>query len=241
MLLATLGASWCFLLNGFSFLAVIAGLLAMRFPKVDLQPRLAKPWQQFIEGFRYARGHQYIFYLLAIAAIFSVFGTAFNAILPAFVDQELHSNAAGYGTINACIGIGAVSAALFIAQSGKNIKRGVVLTTANLVYPFILALFAFNQVFILSMVLAVGLGIGFMLLFNNINSLLQLQVEDQMRGRVMSLYTISFLGLSPIGTLGIGLVAEYLPMNITIALSALLTLLLSLLVYRKAPRLRELQ
>ncbi len=239
-LLAAFGAGWCFTINGVTFLAVIAGLLAMRFPPLKIQRNPARPLQQFVEGVRYSRAHQDIFSLLIIAAVFSIFGTAYSAILPAFIVQALHSDAAGYGTINAFIGVGAMVGAFYLAQFGAYSKRGRTMMLANLIYPIMLGLFAFNTSFYIAMFLAFTLGLGFMLLLNNVNSLLQLRVEDTMRGRVMSLYTLSFFGFAPFGTLAIGAVGEAIPLNITIGISALLTFTFSLLVYFLDPHVAKI-
>jgi predicted MFS family arabinose efflux permease len=241
LLLAWVGAGWCFFINGFSFLAVIAGLLAMRFPPYHPVLSNKQPLQQFLEGVQYTRSRREILSLLILTAILSTFGTAYSSILPAFIVQVLHSDAAGYGTINAFVGIGAVTGALLLAQFGSRGKRGKILTWANFIYPIILALFAFNTIFSLALVLSFVLGMGFMFLFNNVNSLLQTRVTDQMRGRVMSLYTLSFFGFAPFGTLAIGAASEQLPMSITIGLSAALTLILSLVVYLKSPEITRLE
>jgi len=240
ILLAAFGPAWCFLINGFSFLAVIASLLAMRFPRVDRQPPKARPWQQFTEGLRYARSHGEIVALLGLAAIFSVFGFSYNAILPAFVDKILHAGADGYGHINALVGAGAVTGALAMARFGGSGKRGRILFVANLLYPLGLVAFAYNTHFQTALFLSFGLGVGFMLVLNSLNSLLQVRVNDAMRGRVLSLFTLSFFGFSPFGNLAVGAAAEHLPMNLTLAISAGVTLALSLLVYWLVPQVRKL-
>jgi uncharacterized membrane-anchored protein len=111
---------------------------------------------------------------------------------------------------------------------------------ANLAYPLILMGFAFNTRFPMALLLALALGFGFMIQANSMNSLLQLLVEDHMRGRVMSLYTLSFFGLSPFGSLAAGAMAERLPLSLTIAIMALVMLLGSLLIYWRIPQLRRL-
>ncbi len=241
LLLAALGAAWCFFLNGISYLAVIAGLVAMTFPPRSQQQANAHPIRQIVEGIEYARVHHEILSLLLLTLVFSMFGTTYTAILPAFVDQVLHSNATGYGTVNAFIGFGAVIAAFFLAQFSTRNIRGMTLTVANLLYPFVLAAFAFNSRFLAALLLSLLLGFGFMLVLNNVNSLLQLRVSDQMRGRIMSLYTICFFGFSPFGSLAIGAVAQWLPMGETLALSAAVTFVLSLIVYLKSPEIPRLE
>jgi predicted MFS family arabinose efflux permease len=207
LLLATVGPAWCFFLNGVSFLAVIVCLLLMR-----LTPRLrvleiGSPWSDLKHGLRYVLLNRDIFALLMLALIFSVFGISYNTLLPAFVDQVLHADATGYGVLNAFIGIGAVIGAFIMARYGDRGQRGRWLVWMILTFPFMLLLFALNTQFTLALGLAVGLGVGFMLVFTCINTLLQTNVDDQMRGRVMGLYTLTFFGFAPFGNLAIGTLA----------------------------------
>jgi MFS family permease len=238
-LLAWLGSAWCFTVNGISFLAVIAGLLAMRMPARAMTPRIEHPLRRFGEGLAYARAHRDILGLLVLAAVMSTFGMAYSALLPAFVDKVLHTNASGYGAINALIGVGALSGAFLMAVNDFYGKRGRILLVANLVYPLVLALFAYNGNFPLALLLAFGLGFGFMLQGNNMNSLLQLRVDDAMRGRVMSLYTLSFFGLSPFGSLLAGLLGEWLPLSLAITINAGIMLVGMAVIHFLIPEVRR--
>jgi MFS family permease len=239
-LLVWLGTGWCFLINGFSFIAVISGLLAMRLPPQPPLNRLEKPLKQFAEGVKYARQRPDILGLLLFAAVFSMFGMAYSALLPAFVDRVLHADATVYGALNALVGVGAVLGALSVAYFGSSWKRGRMLIRANLVYPLVLAAFGFTSSPTLAMLLAFGLGYGFMLQANLMNSMLQLRVDDAMRGRVMSLYTLSFFGLSPFGSLAAGALAERLTLSPTIALTAVIMLVGSLIIQWRIPQIRHL-
>lgn len=241
LLLAALGAAWCFFINGLSFLAVIGGLVAMRFPPFQPKERQGHWWTEFMEGLNFARGRREIFALLGVAAVFNIFGQSYSAILPAFIDKQLHAGAAEYGTINAFIGIGAVAAAMLIAQYGLYGYRGRVMMAANLIFPVFLTAFAFSTHVSLSLLLSMFLGAGFMLLLNNANSLLQLNVEDNMRGRIMSLYTLSIFGLAPFGSLAMGTLGQNVPLNIAVGIAAALTFLLSAGIYRKVPEVSRMK
>jgi predicted MFS family arabinose efflux permease len=240
VLLATVGADWCFLINGFSFLAVIAGLLAMRLPPLARHEHLASPWEQLKSGLQYMNAHRDMLALILLSIIFSVFGMSYTTELPAFVEKVLHQGAAGYGSINAASGMGAVVGAFLIANMGNRTRRGLWLTAANIGFPLVLTAFAYTTSYPLSLLESFGLGLGFMLQFTLINTLLQTRVEDRMRGRVLALYTLSFFGFAPFGNLAIGWVAEAVGLSPTIAISALIALLLSLVVLRMAPFLRRL-
>ncbi len=239
-LLATVGSAWCFLINGLSFLAVIGGLVAMRMPPPPAQRATASPWQELTGGLRYVFKHTEQFALLLLALIFAVFGMSYSTLLPAFVDQVLHAGASGFGLVNAFTGFGAVAGAFVIARYGGQGQRGRWLTIAAFSFPILLSAFAFTANFPLSLALAFGLGVSFMLQFTLINTLLQLSVADEMRGRVLSLYMLTFFGFAPFGNLAIGNLAHNWGLSLTIALSAMVSLILSTSVLLLVPRLRRL-
>src|SRR5512135_2926913 len=240
ILLATVGTAWCFFINGVSFLAVIVCLLLMRLTPHTRELKIGSPWTDLKHGLRYVLLHREIFALLMLALIFSVFGISYNTILPAFVDQVLHVDATGYGVVNAFIGAGAVVGAFIMARYGERGQRGRWLIWVDLAFPFILIAFAYNASFGLALLLAFGLGVGFMLTFTIINTLLQTNVDDKMRGRVMGLYTLTFFGFAPFGNLAIGVLANQWNMSFTILLSAVCALILSAVVILLVPQLRKM-
>jgi MFS family permease len=240
LLLATVGTAWCFFINGISFLAVIVCLLLMRLTPRTRELKIGSPWTDLKHGLRYVLLHREIFALLMLALIFSVFGISYNTILPAFVDQVLHADATGYGVVNAFIGLGAVAGAFIMARFGEHGQRGRWLIWVDLAFPFILLAFAYTPNFILALLLAFGLGVGFMLTFTIINTLLQTNVDDRMRGRVMGLYTLTFFGFAPFGNLAIGVLANQWNMSFTILLSAACSLILSAIVILLVPQLRKM-
>lgn len=240
LLLATVGASWCFLFNGLSFLAVIAGLLAMRLPAHQAPQRLTSPWHLLTSGLKYVVAHSELFALLLLSLIFSVFGISYSTLLPAFVDQVLHRGAASFGAINAASGLGAVTGALAVAQFGDRGFRGRWLVAANVAFPLLLFAFAYTTSYPLALLLSFGLGVGFMLQFTLINILLQTHVADDMRGRVLSLYTLTFFGFAPFGNLAMGTLAEGWGLSLTIGLSAAVAAALAVAVIWAVPRLRQM-
>ena len=240
LLLATVCTAWCFFINGLSFLAVIVCLLLMRLTPRTRILEIGSPWTDLKRGLRYVLQHREIFALLMLALIFSVFGISYNTILPAFVDQILHVDATGYGVLNAFIGAGAVFGAFIMARFGERGQRGRWLVWVDLAFPFVLLAFAYNPNFILALLLAFGLGVGFMLTFTIINTLLQTNVDDRMRGRVLGLYTLTFFGFAPFGNLAIGVLANQWNMSFTILLSAACSLILSAIVILLVPQLRKM-
>ncbi len=240
VLYVALGAAGCFFLNGLSFLAVIACLLLMRLAPRERVVKGESPWRDLLQGLRFVLAHREIFALLMLALIFSVFGISYFAILPAFADQILHIDEAGYGALNSMLGVGALCTAFFIARYGDRGQRGRWLVAANLAFPIGLLLFANNTSPTIAMGLAFLLGIGFMFEFALINTLLQTSVPDDVRGRVMGLYTLTFFGFAPFGNLALGQWSEIKGMSFTISISALLTLILAACVILLVPKLRRL-
>jgi MFS family permease len=240
LLLASVGSAWCFLLNGLSYLAVIAGLWAMQLPPQTARRAVAAPLKELSSGLKYVWHQVDLFALLLIALIFAVFGLSYSTVLPAFADQVLHSGASGYGLLNAATGLGAVAGALIIARTGGGGRRGRLLIIVSLAFPIVLLAFAFVGVFGIALLLASALGLLFMVQFTLINTLLQLHVADEMRGRVLSLYSLTFFGFAPFGNLATGNLSEYWGLSLTIGLSATVALLLFLAVIAVVPRLRHL-
>ncbi len=240
LVLASLGAGWCFLLNGLTFSAVIIGLLAMRLPAHQPKTDQTSPWHQVLTGLRYVRQQPQLRALLLLALSFSVFGISYNTVLPAFIDKELGKDATAFGTINAMSGIGAVTAAFLIARWGNGGRRGEALYWAILGFPIVLVTFAVVRFYPLTLLLAVLLGLGFMGTFTLINTLLQTQVADEMRGRVLGLYTLTFFGFAPFGNLAIGSVSEWIGITQTILISAALCFVCALTILTLIPAVRRL-
>jgi MFS family permease len=240
ILLATVGPGWCFFWNGVSFLAVIIGLMAMQLPPHQPSTRKVSPWQQLRSGVSYANSIEQVRGLLMMAFIISCFGITYSTILPAFVVKVLQQDGTAFGAINTSAGIGAIITAFLIARYGDQGKRGYWLAVSAIAFPIVLCLFAINHIYPLTLVLGVFLGMGFMGQFTLINTLLQTNISDEMRGRVMSLYTLTFFGFTPFGNLAMGAVSEHWGLSEAMVGSALIALVLSIIVLYKTPKLRQL-
>jgi MFS family permease len=240
VLLVAVGAGWCFFLNGLAFLAVITALLAMRLPPHQARPGSLSAWQRLTSGLDYAWRSAELRGLLLMSFIFSLFGITYSTVLPAFVDRWLGQGPRAFGALNTAAGVGAVTGAFIVAKWGDTGHRGRWLTTAALIYPFVLALFAVNRSYPAALALAVCLGVGFMLIFTLLNTLLQTRISDDMRGRVLSIYTLTFFGFTPFGNLAMGTVAELWGLSQAIILSAVCALVLMVWVILRTPQLRRL-
>jgi len=240
LLLAIIGAAWCFTLNGISFLAVIIGLWVMELPPHRAVHNPASHWRQLISGVQYTVRNREMAALILISLVFSVFGISYSTLLPAFVEKVLHQGVMAYGWVTAASGLGAVSGAILLASQFGNGRRGQLLVLTNIAFPVILVAFSFTSFYPLSLVLAYGLGLGFMMQFTTLNTLLQTRVKDAFRGRVMGLYTITFFGFAPFGNLLIGFLGEKLGLGIAMTLFAVCSLILSRLVLIKIPEVQKM-
>jgi len=240
ILLAVVGAAWCFTINGISFLAVIIGLWAMQVKPHQPLHLMESPWKQLVGGIQYASKQIDLGGLLLLSLVFSIFGISYATVLPAFIEQVLHQGADAYGWVNAAIGFGAVTGAFMIANQHGQSWRGLWLVIAGIAFPIVLGAFAFMPIYSVSLILAFGLGVGFMVQFTMINTLLQTRVEDQLRGRLMALYTLTFFGFAPLGNLAIGVLAQSIGLSDSILIFAILSLALTLIVLRKIPQIKDL-
>ena len=240
LLLALIGAAWCFTINGISFFAVIIGLWLMKLPPHRRVQYTASPWQQLVSGLQYTAHNREISALILLSLVFSIFGISYFTILPAFVEKTLHQGAIAYGWVNTASGLGAVTGAFLLAHQISNGRRGQLLVLTNIAFPLILIAFSFTPIYWLSLILAYGLGAGFMVQFTTINTLLQTRVEDEFRGRVMGLYTITFFGFAPFGNLMIGFLGQKFGLSFAMTLFAVCSLILSRIVLIRTPEVQKL-
>ena len=240
LVLAIVGAGWCFTINGVTFLAVLVGLWLMQLPTHQKVQHTTSPWEQLVGGLKYAAGHREIRALILLSLVFSIFGISYATILPSFVENLLHRGAEAYGWVNAATGVGAITGAFILASRFSHGRRGWLLVLTNIAFPLILMAFSFTSSYPLSLILAYGLGVGFMVQFTTINTLLQTRVDDDFRGRVMGLYTITFFGFAPFGNLLIGFLGEKIGLSIAMSLFALCSLILSRVVLSGTPEIQKL-
>ena len=238
---ALVGPAWCFTLNGLSFLGVIVALLLMRLKPFVAPNRTTAAIDDLKEGLRYIQANPAIRTLIGVAAVISLFGLAYMTLLPAWAVTVLGGNETTNGWLQSARGLGALSGALMIASLGRISYKGKLLTTGMFVFPGMLLFFALARWLPLSMLALIGAGWGFMVLFNMANTLIQTLVSDELRSRVVSVYTLSFFGLMPLGALLAGGVAEVIGEPLTIMLSALISLGFAMFLWLKVPQLRRLE
>lgn len=240
LLLAAVGAAWCFTINGISFLAVLLGLAAMQLPDRPGAETAETPWRQLRQGVQYLRGQPTLSGILWLSLAFSVFGVSYYTLMPAFVEKVMQRGPEVYGWVTAATGVGAVTGAFLIASHRVNMPRGRFLMLASIGFPLVLAMFSFTASVPASLVLAFFLGFGFMSQFTTMNTLLQTRVDNRLRGRVMSLYALTFFGFAPFGNLAVGALSEQIGLSYAMSSFAAISLVLALAIHRRVPEIRML-
>jgi MFS family permease len=209
VLIAAVGSGWCFAINSLSFLAVLTALLLMRvadlFP-LDRRAGKEKTGAAIREGLRYARRTPAVLTVLVMVAVVSATGFNFRVLLPVLTSRTLHSGAAVFGALFACFGAGALVGALFSAAMSRASWRALVLGAAGFSGAMLLLAPVQNEV--LAGALLLVIGFCFSTWTANSQSVLQLTAPDHLRGRVLALYLFAFAGLTPIGGLLAGWLAE---------------------------------
>jgi len=239
LILAFLHPAWCFALNGISFLAVLFALLRMRMP--EGRPALqAEPLTvQLREGLRYIGSHTVVRTIIALVAVSSIFGFSYSVLLPAFAIDLLGIGESGVGLLQTAVGVGAVGGALTVASLGRSRRKGLLLTAGSLLFPAAVLGLAFSPHLPLAL-LCLGLaGFGFVTQNSTSNTLIQTIVPDQLRGRVMGVYTMMFFGTTPFMSLMAGGLAQWLGPSWATAFGALVSLAFALGVVVAVPALRR--
>ena len=222
ILMAKVGIAMCFFVDGISFIAVISGLLMMRLPKRESAPSETSAIGQALEGFRYVWNHPRALTILALFAVVGIFGWSYSVLMPAFAHDVLHLEEQGYGMLMAASGVGALIAALTVATAGHTFPSRALALGGVWIFSAGLALFAFNRNLYVELALLALSGFGIVLYFSTSNTVLQTIVPDEMRGRVMGIWTLVFGGMMPLGSLQAGFVADFFGTPATIAIGALI-------------------
>jgi predicted MFS family arabinose efflux permease len=239
--LAAVGAAWCFVLNGVSFLAVIAGLALMDVRPYIGAPSTESPIRQIREGISYMWHHPAVRPLITLVAVSNMFALGYMALLPAFAQDVLHAGKVGYGFMSTAIGVGALAGALGIASLGDYQRKGLVLTVGNLLFPVMVIALSLSKSYHLTLGFLVVAGLGFMTQNATANTLVQTNVSDSLRGRVMSVYMMVFLGFFPVGSLIAGAVAERFGIQVGAAFGGVIALAYGLYMFWRIPAIRALR
>ena len=237
-LVAVVGEGWCFLLNGLSYLAVIAGLFMMRIEKTTPAHDGAAPLEKLREGFRFARHTKPIRALLILLAVVSFMALPFSVLIPIFAVKILHGGVNAYGWLMGAVGFGAMLGALAIAMRQQLRGLGSLVAYSAVGLGVSLVLFSASRWFLVSFAFLIICGFTMMMQLTSTNTLIQAMVPEQLRGRVMAMYSMMFLGMTPLGSLLAGTLADHIGAPVTVAIGGLVSCVGGLIFARKWPALR---
>lgn len=238
VLVAAVGEGWCFFANAVSYIAVIIGLLLMQVPRTPAAARPTSAVAHVMEGFRFVSRSRPILALLLLLGLISLMGTPYSVLMPIIADQTFHSGARGLGILMGASGVGALLGALSLASRVS--LRGYGRTIAFAAIGFGLSLIAFSTVrsFWLGVAFLLPVGFAMMTQMAASNTLIQSMIPNELRGRVMAVYSMMFMGMAPIGALLAGSLAGWLGATTTVAAGGAFCIVGGLLFLQRLPHFR---
>ena len=264
VVVAAMGEAVAFFMNSLSFVAVIVSLLLMRnLPKTS--PAIAEHppvIAHMMDGIRYVINQQTLLVLMSLVAVTSFLARPYQTLMPVFADVMLKGSAQPVvsflctgdhhlltcqapealplGMLLSAVGIGAIIGAILVASLPDRARRGRMLTLGNLGLPVLLIAFVNSQVFLLSLILMVFVGLGQVFQNTLANTLVQITAPDQLRGRVMSQYSLVTQGMHQLGGLQAGFVADWIGAPLSVGIGAAISLIYGIFVFIRYPRVRQL-
>jgi MFS family permease len=241
LIYAAFGPGWCFTINGLSFIAVIIALLLMKLPKSvrSIQPRTTA-LKEIKQGFGFVFSQPTILALMGVVLMTAIFGFAFVPLLPAWSVDVLGGDVRTNGFLYSARGLGALIGALSIAALGRFSYRGKLLSLGMLLFPTLLLIFSFLRWLPLSLLVLAGVGGALVFVMNLANSLVQTGTGDEVRGRVTSIYTLTFFGFMPLGALLIGQIADKTSEPLAVQIGSIILIIFACLMWMFFPKLRNL-
>jgi MFS family permease len=236
ILISSLGIAWCFGLNAISYLAVIAGLRAMDTDELRTVPRVPHTKGQLREGLTYVWRHRELRTALGLMAVVGTLAFNFRVLLPMMAERVFQGGAGTYGALATVMGIGTVFGALLVAGRGQPSRR--MLIGSAFAYGALICIAAIAPNLATEMIVLAPMGAAGIAFVATANSTLQLASSDSMRGRVMALYSVVFLGSTPIGGPIVGWVAEWLGVRAGFLVGGVSCIVAALWVARKPLRAR---
>jgi len=232
IVLERFGDGTCFLLNAFSFMAVIGSLLMMRLPKYIKTVHKKNAYGELKEGFSYIKRTPSIAFVIIMLALISLLVLPFSTLIPYYAKDVFKGTASTFGVIDSFIGLGAFSGAIFLAsqKTGANLRKILFINT--LVFGTGLILFSHESSYPLALIFVTIAGFGMMSQITVSNTLIQTTVAENMRGRVISFYAMAFFGMQPLGGLLVGSISKWIGTTDTLMGEGVAALLIGLLHWR---------
>ena len=240
ILISVTGEGICFLINGLSYIFVIVFLLKMNISPREIKAKSAQAFKGFKEGFKYTFGFLPIRSILLLLSLVSLMGMPFTVLMPVFAKTILHGGSHTFGFLMGAMGLGALISAIYMA-SRKSVRglENIVPLFAGL-FGVGLIVFSFTHFFLISMTLMVIVGLGMIMQTTACNTILQTIVDDDKRGRVMSFYTMAFMGTAPLGSLYAGVMASRIGVPNTLIIGGVSCIIGAVLFARKLPEIKTM-
>lgn len=239
-LIALFGLGGSFLINGISYIAVIIALFFIKSRKI-LSPSHPHPHplKAIKEGLNYAFSHNLIRILLVFTGITSIFGWSYGTIMPVFVQNVFHKDVSTLGLFYSAAGVGAVFGTIIISAFSKKTNFLNFIISGNLLFSISLIIFSLTSKIPVALIALFFAGTGLIMQFSTISTIIQHKVEDHLRGRVMSIYTLMFIGMTPFGSLLVGFLAERLGPKLAIIFEAFILFILGAYFIIKRESIRK--
>lgn len=239
ILIGLLGEGICFLINGLSFAGIIIALLAIKVQKRKKAVHTSRLWHDLKEGYSYAFGFAPIRYILLQLGLMSFMGMSYAVLMPIFAKDILHGGPHTLGFLMAASGIGALIGSIYLASRQTILGLGRLIAYASVIFGMGIIAFSFSKILIVSLSMMFLTGFGMIVQIASGNTILQSIVEEDKRGRVMSIYTTAIIGMSPIGNLFAGALASWIGAPSTLIVSGAACIIGSLLFALKLPHIRK--
>jgi len=240
VLIAATGEGICFLINGLSYLFVIAFLLMMKINLRKIKDQNSNVLLDLKEGFSYTFGFPPIRSVILLLGLVSLMGMPYTLLMPVFAKEILRGGPHTFGFLMGASGVGALMGALYLASRKNVLGLGKIVPLSAAIFGFGLIAFSLSRIFLLSLILMVVVGLGMMMQMASSNTILQTLVEDDKRGRVMSFYTMAFMGTAPFGSLLAGGLASSLGAPNTLIIGGICCILGAVIFARQLPVLKSM-
>ncbi|MCE1255478.1 MAG: MFS transporter [Anaerolineae bacterium] len=238
---AIFGAAWCFLINGLTFIAVIIGLVLMHIKPLPPRERSESALKEIAAGFQFVMHsdtQRVIFFYLCLIGML---GMGLVALLPAWATTVLGGDVTYNGYLLSARGVGSLVAALLLAYLVSKQVKGILWSIGGVVMSVCLLVFSFMSWLPASLLVITVFGFGFMLAVNASNALIQTYVSDDLRGRVMSIYSLILFGFSSLGSLILGLVASWIGEPVAVGIGGVILIVVTVIIQLIKPQMRQLK
>jgi len=240
ILIASIGMSGCFYINGISFLAVIIALLLININNGQRRSTKTFLIKDLSDGLRFIKDNRIILILISMVGITSLFGISYVILMPVFANDVLNVGVKGLGLLMSSAGFGALIAALILARLGDFKYKGKLLISSSIIFSISLVLFSLSKTYFISLITLILIGGASVTAIGIVNTLLQALVPDEFRGRAMSAFMLTFAGFMPFGNLLAGSLAHIWGVSITVLISGIICTAFFIIINILYPQIRNI-